>query len=191
MKILSSEQVEIQAALLNQLRDDSAVESFNNYCHERLAQVLALWEGKKLNKRIETQFRDALLARTDLTADSLRVVYLSDFGLIQLKVWGVPHHETHQKALVLFIAHTDTAQCFTLSTYEHNDCCHGSAALERNVAREKAVSAPELAEAVQLIDAIEKAKSRLNELLKYEGVLNRLSYVPRVYEAARTLKHNS
>ena len=192
MKILSSEQVEIQAALLNHLRDDSAVENFNNFCHRLLAEILAEWEGKKLNKRIAEQFRLKLLACASAVKPAdLRVVYLSEFGLIQLGVWGTPHHEHVSKRLVMFIAHTDTAQCFTIATFEHNDCCHGSAALERNAEREKAISAPELAEAVQLIDAIETAKARLNELLKYEGVLNRLSYIPRVYEAARTLKHNS
>jgi hypothetical protein len=189
--MITQKQIEIQAELLGYLRTNSARETFDHLCHTILAEVLKGWQGKKLTARIATQYREALLARTDLSPDKLRVVYQVCAGLVEVLIWGVPHHETYSETLVLFIAHAQTTVPFDLASFEHNDCCHGSAVLEREQKRQQAATSPEFSELVALLEVVENAKARLAELTKSEAVCAALEYQERVYRATCTKSKNS
>lgn len=84
------------------------------------------WVGKKINKRLETQVKDRLVAQY---GDGVIVYYTGR----SLKVWGIPNLDVKHGYPEFYFGHKETID----PEYFENDAdgCHGVHARKRNVNR--------------------------------------------------------
>lgn len=134
----------IEKALRDKLGRDMEREKWDVAAHECLAAILTeKWQGKKLNARIAEQFKERFIPAEG--RDKAVVYYSREHGQTHLLLWGIGPYPDHSRKLWMFLAH-DTEPTepkyqghymgrVNVAGFEYGDCCHGSAAKERNKAR--------------------------------------------------------
>lgn len=175
---------QLEKELREWIGTDIERETFDNSAHKTLARVLSQrYTGKKLTKRIEKQWAEQFLPPA--MRERAIVRYGEDYGLCQLSAWAIPHHETFDKRLVMFIAHKgEKSENFQPETFENNDCCHGTPAEKRNEFRKTLCQNGELEKIARLVTEIEFKREELKSLLEFEKPGQQVEYHPRVYAAA-------
>jgi hypothetical protein len=139
--------------------------------HDALASVLAGWKGKKLNRRVLTQFQDKFMP--DIAAREKAVFYWrDDYGMLNVELWGIGPWTDHGKRLSMSVAyHSQPTEPrlvgafvgnYDPASFEYADNCHGNAAKERNVQRKSLLSDTELLD--RLASLVEQANTALEAI---------------------------
>jgi hypothetical protein len=145
--------------------------------HDCLAQLIReKWEGKKLNKRLATQLKEKLYPGDDTPV----VYYSAEYGMHQIYIWGKSTPwPTHSDRLVIYLAHDSIPSepkyngswsgAINAAGFEHGDCCHGSAAKERNVRRQNLLKDSKTLAAIAIqINQCRAAWKAINDLTEWE-----------------------
>lgn len=156
-------------------------ETLSISAHDTLAAVLkAKWDGKKITKRIETDFRKAFYGE-----DTRPVVrYTTEHGLAYLETWLLDYNNR----IRLFIGYTGALGImgahpsryigrYSADEFEDADCSNGKPAKERQEARRLLLDDPDkLQDLADAIDAAKRAKEQVKAMVEYGAEMNVLQY---------------
>lgn len=164
------------STLRARIHEDFEREKWGIAAHDALAKVLANWKGKKLNKRVATQFAETLMPDPEAREKAV-VRWAADFGMYQVEMWGVGPFTDHSKRLIMFVAYdTQPTEPKLLGAYvndydpasfERADCCHGNAAKERQEERIKLLQSGDLTEISNAINQAAEAYAKFSALIQH------------------------
>lgn len=169
---------QIEARLRDQVGKAIEQEKWGIAAHTALANVLAKWKGKKLNKRVATQFAETFMP--DPVAREKAVCVWSDRwgSYYEVELWGIgpwPGHGEHLSMTVAY--HTKPTepriagawvQEYDPASFEQTDACHGEPAKERNAARLALCQDTGLADIAKAVVEVRDAYARLESLIAHD-----------------------
>jgi hypothetical protein len=148
------------------------------YLHNEIVKALKPFEGKPISKRIATALQKL---HPDWT-----VFYDTNYGMFHLVIWGGDTGlicGNSFRALIGYerecIVSVDKSK--DSRGFEEFDCCHGSAAIERNALRQSTLDSPDkIADITQAINDYSDALANLEKMIDYpmpdEHGLIRMAY---------------
>jgi hypothetical protein len=109
------------------------------YLHNEIVKVLKNFEGKAISKRIATALQKI---HPDWT-----VFYDTNYGMFHLSIWGGDtglKYDSRYSALIGYESEPEVSigESKYSRGFEYFDCCNGSAAIERNIARQATIDNP-------------------------------------------------
>jgi hypothetical protein len=154
MNALEATKDKIVAALKAEIEQDKKYYDL----HQKCADVFKAFEGKQITKRMESALKKAYPEWT--------IYYSAEYGMYHIKVWGLacgrPSYDNAQHMLLGY----ESDPVYTAENFEKFDCCHGSAAIERNQKRDKFLASPELEGVAQAIMDFKRAEEALKNTME-------------------------
>lgn len=172
-----------EKTLREAIASDFDREQWSIAAHDALARVIKnKWVGKKVNKRIEQQFKEEFAP--DPAMQAKLVTYLEYIAsMCNLKVWGFGPYKRSDECLTMFLGYADlefrgdgnprqtrSFNSLTVEGFEENDGCHGKHAKDRQEKRKHLLNGSGIiAQMAALIDTINDAKAKLETLGEYDA----------------------
>ncbi len=142
--------------------------------HDQIGELLKeKWNGKILNKRFETQLKAKL---SSYYGKEVIVYYSNSYSTVDVKVWGTPALPTTNEAIQFYVSrvgqeadadkfHTDT------------DCCHGTAAQERNAKRKTLLEDEKtLAKIANAVQTVKDGWETLKDTFEFDAPASQVEY---------------
>jgi hypothetical protein len=164
--------------IIDFIKSQITAEQQGIFLHNEIAKALKPFEGKQVSKRIATALQKMHPGWT--------VFYDTDYGMFHLCIWGGDtdiKYDQRFRALIGYESEPIVSIGKTSDSrgFEYFDCCHGSAAIERNSLRHAIIDNP--AKVQSIVDAINNygdALATLENTITYpnpdEYSLVRLAY---------------
>jgi len=138
--------------------------------HDKLAEILKGFEGKKLTKRVANKLKEQL-------PETAIVNWSTEFKWCKIYVWNFAHWKFDNRADLL-IAYENEKESYDPNVFAHNDACRAEPAHKRQGARMALLNNPaRLQELCDIINRFNAAYFELSNNLGFECQ----SEVPDIY----------
>lgn len=158
--------------LIDILTKANASEAANNRIHQIVARWIAAETGKALNGWCEKRAQKFF----DIFGWKIRFGTVCG-SLIYLYIWGGDSGFTQQEPIRLFLGYSKDVVSLNVETFEEQDRCYGSAAVERINSRNEVLANDDfLTKASEAIDVYKAAKVNLEQIMSECGSCNEAYY---------------